>query len=35
MEIPDYWLLLADGHLSRRLFGGMLIMIAALLLPDG
>ncbi len=29
-----YWLLLAEGHLSRRLFGGMLRMIAALPLPD-
>jgi hypothetical protein len=24
-----YWLLLAEGHLSRRLFGSMLRMIAA------
>ncbi len=30
-----YWLLLAEGHLSRRLFGSMLRMIAALVLPDG
>ena len=30
-----YWLLLADGHLSRRLFASMLRMIAALPLPDG
>jgi len=30
-----YWLLLAEGHLSRRLFGSMLRMIAALPLPDG
>jgi hypothetical protein len=30
-----YWLLLADGHLSRRLFGSMLRMIMALPLPDG
>jgi hypothetical protein len=29
------WLLLAERHLSRRLFGGMLRMIAALPLPDG
>ncbi len=29
-----YWLLLAEGHLSRRLFGSMLRMIAALPLPD-
>ena len=28
-----YWLLLAEGHLSRRLFGSMLRMIAALPLP--
>ena len=30
-----YWLLLAEGHLSRRLFGSMLRMIVALPLPDG
>jgi len=30
-----YWLLLAEGHLSRRLFGSMLRIIAALPLPDG
>jgi hypothetical protein len=30
-----YWMLLAEGHLSRRLFGSMLRMIAALPLPDG
>ena len=30
-----YWLLLAEGHLSRKLFGSMLRMIAALPLPDG
>jgi len=30
-----YWLLLAEGHLSRRLFGSMLRMIATLPLPDG
>ncbi|HEV2385929.1 MAG TPA: transposase [Candidatus Acidoferrales bacterium] len=30
-----YWLLLAEGHLSRRLFGSILRMIAALPLPDG
>src|SRR5712692_4320948 len=29
-----YWLLLAEGHLSRRLFGGMLRLIAALPVPD-
>jgi hypothetical protein len=26
-----YWLLLAEGHLTRRLFGSMLHKIAALL----
>jgi hypothetical protein len=30
-----YWLLLAEGHLSRRLFASMLKMIAALPPPDG
>jgi len=30
-----YSLLLAEGHLSRRLFGSMLRMIATLPLPDG
>jgi DDE family transposase len=30
-----YWLLLAEGHLSRRLFGSMLRRIATLPLPDG
>jgi hypothetical protein len=30
-----YWLLLAEGHLSQRLFGSMLRRIAALPLPDG
>jgi len=30
-----YWLLLAEGHLSRRLFGSTLRIIAALPLPDG
>ena len=30
-----YWLLLAEGHLNRRLFGSMLRMIAVLPLPDG
>jgi len=30
-----YWLLLAEGHLSRRLFVSLLRMIAALPLPDG
>jgi len=30
-----YWLLLAEGHLWRRLFASMLRMIAVLPLPDG
>ncbi|MGD1158091.1 MAG: transposase [Terriglobia bacterium] len=30
-----YWLLLAESHLTRRLFGAMLSRIAALPLPDG
>ena len=30
-----YWLLLAEGHLSRRLFAGMLRIMAALPLPEG
>ncbi|MCZ6514484.1 MAG: hypothetical protein O6850_01330 [Acidobacteria bacterium] len=30
-----YWLLLAKGHLSRRLFSSMLRMISAMPLPDG
>ena len=30
-----YWLLLADGHLTRRLFGAMLGRIAAVPLPVG
>jgi hypothetical protein len=30
-----YWLLLAEGHLTRRLFGAMVRRIAALPLPDG
>ncbi len=29
------WLLLAEGHLSRRLFGSMVRMIATLPQPDG
>jgi len=28
-----YWLLVADGHLTRRLFGGMLRRIATLPSP--
>ena len=30
-----YWLLLAEGHLSRRLVSSMLRTISALPLPDG
>lgn len=30
-----YWLLLAEGHLHRRLFAGMLQRIAALPMPSG
>ena len=30
-----YWLLLAEGHLRRRLFGQMLQRIYALALPSG
>ena len=30
-----YWLLLAEGHLTRKLFASMLRMMAALPLPDG
>ena len=30
-----YWLLLAEGHLSRRLLSSMLRTISALPLPDG
>ena len=30
-----YWLVLAEGHLTRQRFGSMLGMIAALPLPDG
>ena len=29
-RIPDYWLLLPEGHLRRRLFASMLRMIAVL-----
>ena len=34
-HIQHYWLLLAEGHLSRRLFSSMLRTISALPLPDG
>ena len=30
-----YWLLLAEGHLTRRLFGAMVRRIEALALPAG
>ena len=30
-----YWLLLAESHLTRRLFGGMLARIAVLPSPAG
>ena len=30
-----YWLLLAEGHLNRRLFGEMLARLAALPVPGG
>ncbi len=30
-----YWLLLAESHLTRRLFGAMVLRITALLVPDG
>jgi hypothetical protein len=30
-----YWLLLAEGHLTRQRFGGMLRRVAALPLPNG
>ena len=30
-----YWLLLAESHLTKRLFGGMLGRIAGLSLPAG
>ena len=34
-EMNDNILLLAEGHLSRRLFSSMLRTISALPLPDG
>ena|ERR1035437_484376 len=30
-----YWLLLAESHLTRRLFGSMVLRIAALAVPTG
>ena len=35
IHIYNYWLLLAEGHLNRRLFGSMLRRIWALPLPSG
>ncbi len=35
MDIPDYWLLLAEEHLHRRRFAAMLGRIALLLPPTG
>jgi hypothetical protein len=32
---PYYWLLLAEGHLSCRVFASVLRLIAALAFPDG
>lgn len=32
---PDYWLLLAENHLTRRLFGSKMRRIAALPQPTG
>ena len=32
---PYYWLLLAESHLTRRLFGSMVCRIAALPVPAG
>jgi hypothetical protein len=34
-SLPDYWLLLAESHLTRRLFASMLRRILALPLPAG
>jgi len=34
-HVRYYWLLLAESHLTRRLFASMLRMIAVLPLPDG
>jgi hypothetical protein len=31
----SYWLLLAESHLARRLFGAMVRRIAALPVPTG
>jgi hypothetical protein len=30
-----YWLLLAEGHLTRRLFGAILRRLTALSVPEG
>ena len=34
-DAPYYWLLLAEGQLTRQRFGSMLRRIAALPLPNG
>jgi hypothetical protein len=34
-HVRYYWLLLAESHLTRRLFGAMLARIAALPSPTG
>ena len=34
-HVRDYWLLLAESHLTRRLFGSMLQRIWALPVPTG
>jgi len=35
VAIPDYWLLLAEGHLTRRLFGARVRRMEALPAPAG
>lgn len=35
MTAPDYWLLLVESHLTRRLFGVMLQQIWALPVSPG
>ena len=35
VDFQDYWLLLAEGYLNRRLFGDMLRRIWALPVPGG
>jgi hypothetical protein len=34
-HVRYYWLLLAEGHLTRQRFGSMLGRVAALRLPNG